>query len=63
MRCLNRSKTYNKASKAEVADLHVEICVYEHIVTLDIAMHDSKVVHVEVHTSAIQGNLHSEPHR
>ena len=53
MRCLNRSKTYNKASKAEVADLHVEISVYEYVVTLDIAMHDSKVVHVEVHTSAI----------
>ena len=55
--------TYNKASKAEIADLDVEVCVDEHIVTLDVAMHDSKVVHVEVHTGAIQGNLDSESHR
>ena len=51
--------TYNESGEAEVAHLDVIVIVDEHIVTLDIPMHDAQVVHVEINSCAVKGNPHT----
>lgn len=49
--------TYREFSEAKIADLDVEVAVNEHIVTLDVPMDDSEVVHVLKHDRSVDGDL------
>ena len=53
------SGTYNESGEAEVAHLDVVVIVDEHIVTLNIPMHDAEVVHVEINSCTVKGNPHT----
>jgi len=58
----SRSQIGNKPGKAKVTHFDIEVGVDEHVVTLNVAMHDSQIVHVEVNSGAVQGDLHSQLH-
>lgn len=49
--------TYREFSETKIADLDVEVAVNEHIVTLDVPMDDSEVVHVLKHDRSVDGDL------
>ena len=55
--------TYNKLRKAKVAHLDVVVCIDQHIVTLDVAMDNAKLVHVKEHSSTVECNFYFELHR
>ena len=54
--------TYDEPCKAKVANFDIEVIVDEHIVTFDVTVHNSQVVHVQVHSCAIERDFDSGRH-
>ena len=50
-------RTYNESCEAKVANLNVLVVVNENILTFDIAMNDSQVVHVKVDAGTVKSNF------
>ena len=54
--------TYDEPCEAKVANFDIEVIVDEDVVTLDVAVHDSQVVHVQVHSGAVERDFDSRRH-
>ena len=52
--------TYDELGEAKITNFHLEVGVDQNIMTFDVAMHDSQIMHIEEDSGAVKGNFHAD---